>query len=213
MPVYTGTIQLQGDPNELPAVISIDEGRINITSKGQPIGTWALRDAGFRHSEDAVVMSVEGEELRISVENTDSLGRAVGLRPASESRRSSFAQPHPSQQAEEPQRPKRSAEEMAREVAEEVDPYLAEVREGIARIDLSRNAWIGIGVGLLVAVLLPSVSVPVLSIAGAVAIVAGAAAMFEPSIEERIPEPVTPVQVLAAGAAAFVLVALILLIR
>lgn len=205
---------MEGDPTELPAVISVDEGRINITSHSNPIGTWTLREAGFRHGDGSIVMSVDGEQLLIATENIDSLARAVGLRPQSETlRRASFAQPHPSQVPEQPEKPKRSAEDVAREVADELDPLVAEVKEGISRIQLSRNAWIGVGVGLVLAVLIPAVSVPLLSIVGAIGVVAGAAALLEPAVEERIPEPYTPVQVLAAGAAAFLLVILILVIR
>lgn len=203
---------MEGDPTELPAVISVDDGRINITSHSNPIGSWTLREAGFRHSDGSIVMSVDDERLMITVENIESLARSVGLRPES-SRRTSFAQPHPSQAPEQPEKPKRSAEDVAREVADELDPLVAEVREGISRIQLSRNAWIGVGVGLLLAILIPAVSVPLLSIIGALGVVAGAAALLEPAVEERIPEPYTPVQVLAAGAAAFLLVVLILLIR
>lgn len=214
MPVYTGTIQLEGDPQVLPAVISVDEGRINLTSNSKPIGSWTLREAGFSHRDGGISMSVDGEQVMLRVDNIDSLARSVGLRPETETqRRASFAQPHPSQTADEPEKPRRSAEEIAREVADEIDPLVAEVREGLARITLSRNAWIGVGVGLVLAVLLPGISVPVLSILGALGVVAGAAAMLEPSIEERIPEPFTPVQILAAGGASFLLVVLILVIR
>lgn len=214
MPVYTGTIQLEGDPQVLPAVISVDEGRINLTSKSKPIGSWTLREAGFSHRDGGISMSVDGEQVMLRVENIDSLARAVGLRSESETRRrASFTQPHPSQQEAEPDRTRRSAEEIAREVADELDPLVAEVREGLTHITLSRNAWIGVGVGLVLALLLPGISVPILSIVGALGVVAGAAAMLEPAIADRIPEPFTPVQILAAGAASFLLVMVILVIR
>jgi hypothetical protein len=57
------------------------------------------------------------------------------------------------------------------------------------------------------------VSVFLLSIVGAVAVLAGGIGMLEPSIEARFPEQLSPVRVIAIGIAAFLLALFVLIIR
>ena len=57
------------------------------------------------------------------------------------------------------------------------------------------------------------VSVFLLSIVGAAAVLAGGIGLLEPSLEAKFPEQLSPVRVLAIGVAAFVLAAIVLVIR
>ncbi len=215
MPVYNGTIQLEGDPNVLPAVITVDDGRIVISSRSKPIGDWALTSAGFRRTSDGVTLSVEEGRLLMVVDNNDSLARAVGLREENKAteRRAQFTQPAPWERKDEPKKESRSADEIAKEIASDLDPYVSEVREGISQIKLDRNQWIGVGVALVLAVIFPSISVFLFSIVGAAAVLAGGIGLLEPSFEAKFPEQLSPVRVLAIGVAAFVLAAIVLVIR
>lgn len=215
MPVYNGTIQLEGDPNVLPAVITVDDGRIVISSRSQPIGDWTLSSAGFRRLPEGVVLSVDEGKLLMVVENNDSLARAVGLREENKAteRRAQFTQPAPWERKDEPKKESRSADEIAKEIASDLDPYVSEVKEGLAQIKLDRNQWIGVGVALVLALIFPSVSVFLLSILGAAAVLAGGIGLLEPSFEAKFPEQLSPVRVLAIGVAAFLLAAIVLVIR
>lgn len=215
MPVYNGTIQLEGDPNVLPAVITVDDGRIVISSRQQPIGDWTLSSAGFRRNPQGIVMSVDDGKLLMAVEDNESLARAVGLREQNRAteRRSQFTQPSPGSQRDEPEKESRSAEEIAREIASDLDPYVSDVREGLSQIRLDRNQWIGVGVAVVLAIIFPSVSVFTLSIVGALAVLAGGIGLLEPEFEARFPEQLSPVRVLAIGAASFLLAAIVLVIR
>ncbi|HEY5651205.1 MAG TPA: hypothetical protein VIW46_07135 [Acidimicrobiia bacterium] len=215
MPVYNGTIQLEGDPNVLPAVITVDDGRIVVSSRNRPIGNWTLASAGFRRAREGVVLSVNEGVLLIKAENPESFARAVGLRDENKAteRRTQFSQPAAWEQDDEPQKESRSAEEVAREIAADLNPYVSEVREGLSQIKLDRNQWIGVGVGVVLAIVFPSVSVFILSIVGAVAVLAGGIGLLEPSFESRFPEHLSPVRVLAIGMAAFLLAAIVLIVR
>ena len=215
MPVYNGTIQLDGDPNVLPAVITVDDGRIVISSRNQPIGNWTLAGAGFRRAADGIVLTVDEGKLVIRPENPESFARAVGLRDENKAteRRAQFSRPAPWEQAAEPKRESRSAEEVAKEIASDLNPYVSEVKDGLSQIKLDRNQWIGVGVAAILALVFPSVSVFILSIVGAVAVLAGGIGLLEPSIEARFPEQLSPVRVLAIGMAAFLLAAIVLIIR
>jgi hypothetical protein len=215
MPVYNGTIQLEGDPSVLPAVITVDDGRIVISSRSQPIGDWELATAGFRRVSEGIVLSVDEGKLLMAVDNNESLARAVGIREQNKAteRRAQFTQPAPWERMNEEEKESRSADEIAKEIASDIDPYVSDVREGISQIKLDRNQWIGVGVALLLALIFPSVSVFVLSIVGAAAVLAGGIGLLEPSFEARFPEQLSPVRVLAIGVAAFVLAAIVLVIR
>lgn len=213
--MYNGTIQLEGDPNVLPAVITVDDGRIVISSRSKPIGDWALSSAGFRRIPEGVVLSVDEGKLLMAVDNIDSLARAVGLREQNKAteRRAQFTQPAPWERKDEPEKESRSADEIAKDIASDLDPYVSEVREGISQIKLDRNQWIGVGVALVLALIFPSVSVFLLSIVGAAAVLAGGIGLLEPSFEAKFPEQLSPVRVLAIGVAAFLLAAIVLVIR
>jgi hypothetical protein len=215
MPVYNGTIQLEGDPSVLPAVITVDDGRIVISSRNQPIGDWTLSGAGFRRVADGVAMSVDEGKLLVKVENIESFARAVGLREQNRAteRRTQFTQPAPWDQKDQPQKESRSAEEIAKDIASDLNPYVSEVKEGLSQIKLDRNQWIGVGVAAVLALVFPSVSVFILSIVGAAAVLAGGIGLLEPSFEARFPEQWSPVRVLAIGVAAFLLAAIVLVIR
>jgi hypothetical protein len=215
MPVYNGTIQLEGDPSVLPAVITVDGGRIVISSRSQPIGDWTLSSAGFSRTPEGITLSVEEGKLLMVVENDDSLARAVGLREQNKAteRRAQFTQAAPWEQTDEPKKESRSAEEVAKEIASDLDPYVSEVREGLSQIKLDRNQWIGVGVAALLALIFPSVSVFILSIIGALAVLAGGIGLLEPTFEARFPEQLSPVRVLAIGAAAFLLATFVLIVR
>jgi hypothetical protein len=215
MPVYNGTIQLEGDPNVLPAVITVDDGRIVISSRSQPIGDWTLSSAGFRRSPEGVILSVDEGRLHMIVDDNDSLARAVGLRDENKAteRRAQFTQPAPWERENEPKKESRSADEIAKEIAADLDPYVSEVKEGLSQIKLDRNQWIGVGVALVLAVIFPSISVFILSIVGAAAVLAGGIGLLEPSFETKFPEQLSPVRVLAIGMAAFLLAAIVLVIR
>jgi hypothetical protein len=215
MPVYNGTIQLEGDPNVLPAVITVDGGRIVISSRSQPIGDWSLPSAGFRRVPQGVVLAVDEGKLLMVVDDSDSLARAVGLREDNKAteRRAQFTQPAPWERKDEPKKESRSADELAKEIASDLDPYISEVKEGLAQIKLDRNQWIGVGVAGVLALIFPSVSVFLLSIVGAAAVLAGGIGLLEPSFESKFPEQLSPVRVLVIGVAAFVLAAIVLVIR
>ena len=215
MPVYNGTIQLEGDPNVLPAVITVDDGRIVISSRQQPIGQWTLSSAGFRRARDGIVMSVEDGVLLMVVENNDSLARAVGLREQNRAteRRIQAAEPTPGTDEPKPAKESRSAEEIAKEIASDIDPYVSDVRAGLSQIRLDRNQWIGVGVALVLAFVFPTVSVLLLSIVGALTVLAGGIGLLEPEFESKFPEQFSPMRVLMIGVAAFLLAAIVLVVR
>ena len=55
----------------------VDDGRIVISSRSQPIGDWTLSSAGFRRLPEGVVLSVDEGKLLMVVDDNDSLARAV----------------------------------------------------------------------------------------------------------------------------------------
>lgn len=216
--IYKGKIQLEGDSNRLPAVITIDEGRIIISSNNQPIGDWPLKSSGFEWTERGVVLSVTDGKLLMLVDEPEALATAVGLRSKRSKRLQKIEERQRSERnagSEEkaPSKERPSAKEVISKVSEDLDPFVADVREGLSGLKIDRNMIIGGVVLLILAFIFTSISIPILTIIGAILVLAGAIGLLEPTFEHRFPYPFTPIRVLAGGASAFVLVVLILLIR
>ena len=81
MPTFDGSLQIAGDAaTKMPAGIRVDGGRLTILAgPSEEIGSWSLGKLDIRRKSGAFVLSVEGEQLLISVDDPDSFVRLVNI--------------------------------------------------------------------------------------------------------------------------------------
>jgi len=81
MPTFDGSLQIAGDAGtKMPAGIRVDGGRLTILAgPSEEIGSWSLGKLDIRRKSGAFVLTVEGEQLLISVDDPDSFVRLVTI--------------------------------------------------------------------------------------------------------------------------------------
>lgn len=81
MPTFDGSLQIAGDAStKMPAGIRVDGGRlIVLAGPSDEIGNWSLRGLDIRRRSGAFLLTVEGEQLLISVDNPEAFTRLIDL--------------------------------------------------------------------------------------------------------------------------------------
>lgn len=78
MAIFRGRLLLVGDPNSLPADLTVELGRIVVASGNITIGDWSRSEVGFESRGDGVLIRAEGEDL-VFLSNDRRLARSLGL--------------------------------------------------------------------------------------------------------------------------------------
>lgn len=81
MPTFDGSLQIAGEAaTKMPAGIRVDGGQLTILAgPSEEIGSWSLGKLDIRRKSGAFVLTVEGEQLLISVDDPDSFVRLVNI--------------------------------------------------------------------------------------------------------------------------------------
>lgn len=210
MPVFFGELQEPGDDQRLPAVVTIDQSMIRLTSGQIELGEWKLAQVVFDTYDDRVDLTAEGERLMLYLAEHD---RFVALtapyqRSAGERRRSSM---HPAFRKEE--EGPTLTEELREDVSREVSSVVDEARDLAGLVKPGPPLWIGLGVLLLLIVFLPGLVTSVSLLVGILALLAGGAGYAETRVATRIPEPLNPIRLLVIGAALVALAIVVAIVR
>jgi len=198
MAVFFGEMQTRSDAKRMKAVITVDRGTIRLASGTTELGEWPLSRVRLEEYTDvSVLMSVEDEELILFLDEKERFAGEVGryLRKPEEERRRPT---HPAFRRNEPQGPS-LGEELKDDVSREMAPIIAEAKGWLDRIPRGRPLLIGGIVFLVLLIIFPQPIAFVTLIGGTLALLAGGLAYSDDRLALKIPDPVTPVQLVAAG--------------
>lgn len=76
---FNASLKLGGDPQPLPADLTVDQGRLVIKSSDQLIGDWGLKDLAFQRVANGFRMDVEGEQLILEMSDGAAFEEAIGF--------------------------------------------------------------------------------------------------------------------------------------
>lgn len=201
MAVFFGEMQTKADARRMKAVVTVDRGNIRLASGTNDLGEWSLHKVRLEeYTESSILMAVEDEELILFLDEHQRFVGEIGRfikKPGSERRRPT----HPAFRRDEPAGPT-IGEELKDDVSREMAPIIREARGWLDAIPRGRPLWIGLGAAVVLYILLPQVIATVALIGGAVALIAGGLAYSDDRLALKIPDPITPVQLVAAGGVA-----------
>jgi hypothetical protein len=211
VPVFFGELQEPGDDQRLPAVVTIDQSMIRLTSGQIELGEWKLAQVVIDAHDDRVDLTAEGERLMLYLAEHE---RFVALtapyqRSSGERRRSSM---HPAFRKDEEAGPTLT-EELREDVSREVSSVVDEARDLAGLVKPGPPLWIGLGVLLLLIVFLPRLVTTVSLLVGILALLAGGAGYAETRVATRIPEPLNPIRLLVIGGAMVALAIVVAIVR
>lgn len=204
MAVFFGEMQTRSDAKRMKAVVSVDRGNIRLSSGSTELGEWPLHSVRLEEYTDAsILMAVEDEELILFLDERQKFIGEVGRymkKPGDEKRRLS----HPAfRRNDEPEGPT-LGEELKDDVSREMAPIINEAKDWLDRIPRGRPLWIAGIVFVVLLVFLPQPIAFVTLIGGSVALLVGGFAYADDRFALRIPDPITPVQLVAGGGVALI---------
>jgi hypothetical protein len=210
VPVFFGELQEPGDDQRLPAVVTIDQSMIRLTSGQIELGEWKLAQVVIDAHDDRVDLTAEGERIMLYLAEHE---RFVALtapyqRSAGERRRSSM---HPAFRKEE--EGPTLTEELREDVSREVSSVVDEARDLAGLVKPGPPLWIGLGVLLLLIVFLPRLVTSVSLLGGILALLVGGAGYAEARVATRIPEPLNPIRLLVIGGVLVALAIVVAIVR
>jgi hypothetical protein len=211
VPVFFGELQQPGDDQRLPAVVTIDQSVIRLTSGQVELGEWKLTQVVIDGYEDRVDLTAEGERLMLYLAEHE---RFLDLtapyqRSAGERRRSSM---HPAFRKDEDAGPT-LAEELREDVSREVTSVVDEARDLVGLVKPGPPLWIGLGVLLILIVFLPTLVISLSLLGGILALLVGGAGYAETRVATKIPEPLNPVRLIVVGIALVALAIVVAIVR
>lgn len=211
MAVFFGEMQTRSDAKRMKAVVTVDRGNIRLASGTTDLGEWPLSRVRLEEYTDAsVLMAVEDEELILFLDEKARFAGEVGRylkKPEQERRRPT----HPAFRRNEPEGPT-LGEELKDDVSREMSPIISEAKGWIDQIPRGRPLIIGAVVFLVLLIVFPQPIAFVTLIGGTFALLAGGLAYADDRLALKIPDPVTPVQLVAGGGLALAVGLVILLI-
>lgn len=212
MPVFFGEMQTTNDTKRMKAVVTVDRGRIRLSSGNAELGDWPLSTVRLEEYTDvSVLMAVEDEELILFLDDKDRFAGEVGryLRnPAEERRRPT----HPAFRRNEPQGPT-LGEELKDDVSREMAPIIGEARGWLDLVPRGRPLAIAGIIFLVLVIIIPQPIAFVTLIGGALALLAGGLAYSDDRLAMKLPDQITPVQLVAGGGIALAAGIVILVVR
>ncbi len=223
MSTFTGQFRMEGDTDSLPAIVSVTEGMIRLTSRSHVIGEWPLSHLGIRESDRAVVLDVEGERVVLDLRDRSGFLAATGLKMPEEepehaagrgrSRSRAKEQTRPESPPAAPAKPRRSLRDRLDQLIDEVRPDMSEVRARARSVRGGPAVWVGLAGFVLAVLFIPTFVVVVLTVVGTAATLVATFAYLDDSLRVRFPNRFPPVVVLAAGLAVLTLAVLVAVIR
>jgi hypothetical protein len=209
MAVFFGEMQTKSDNKRMKAVVTIDRGNIRLASGTTELGEWPLHKVRIEEYTDrSYLVSVEDEELIMFLDEHQKFAGEVGrfLKKPGDDRRQ---RTHPAFDKQIQDGPSIS-EELKDDVSREMAPILKEAQGWLDAIPRGRPLWIALGIVALVFIVIPQVIVFTCLIGGAIALLAGGLAYSDDRLAVRLPDRVTPTELVAGGAIAL-LVGLVVL--
>ena len=211
MAVFFGEMQTRSDTKRMKAVVTVDRGNIRLASGTTELGEWPLSRVRLEEYTDvSVLMAVEDEELILFLDDKQKFAGEVGKylkKPGEERRRPT----HPAFRRNEPQGPT-LGEELKEDMSREMAPIIGEAKDWLDRVPRGRPLAVGAILFLLLLIIFPTPIAFVTLIGGALALLAGGLAYSDDRLALKIPDPVTPVQLVAGGGIALVVGILILVV-
>lgn len=211
MAVFFGEMQTRSDAKRMKAVVTVDRGNIRLASGTTDLGEWPLSRVRLEEYTDiSVLMAVEDEELILFLDEKERFAGEVGRylkKPEQERRRPT----HPAFRRNEPEGPT-LGEELKDDVSREMSPIISEAKGWLDQIPRGRPLIIGALVFLVLLIVFPQPIAFVTLVGGTFALLAGGLAYADDRLALKIPDPVTPVQLVAGGGLALAVGLVILLI-
>ena len=211
MPVYFGEMQLPGQPEVLPATVTIEKGVIRLNSGRTELGEWKLYEVGIQPADDqSCRFKADGEELILRLNEHDSFVAETAPYRRGE-KRVRRAGTHEAFRKPEDDGPtlaediKKDVAEVRQEVGAEISVVMAEAQSLWTTVKANPLAWAGLAVVLILSIFLSGLIASILLIGGLLALVVGALALAEESIERRLPPVLNPARLIVVGTVALVL--------
>ena len=215
MPVFFGKMREPDGEQLLPAAVTVDKGSIRLVSGQTPLGEWKLQQVVLRDLGDGEVsFRADDDELILVLQEYEAfLGEtALHRREERETRRAAV---HPAFRKETEERVGPSVgEELRRDVTKEVGSVADQIRE-FARVvsESGPLLWVVVGVLLALVVFLPTVVVAIGLGGGLLALIGGAVTYADTNLAVKLPDPLTPVALIAGGVVLVVLGLLVAVLR
>ena len=215
MPVFYGELQVEGDTQRLPAVVTIDKGLLRLQSGRAALGEWKLYQIGLEpYTDRSVLLAAEDERLVLFLDDHDGFMRETEHFRNNPDRRRSREKLHPAfAQQQEEESLKDLTDEVREDFAREVNPIVDEARDMLEAIEPGPPLYIALGVLFLLLIFLPGVLAGIAGLVAVVALIAGGLAFADSKIAVRIPDPFTPTNLIIVGALALLLAAMVVVIR
>lgn len=213
MAVFFGKMREPDAEELMPAMVTVERGSIRLVSGQTPLGEWKLQQVVLRDEGDGEVsFKADDEEIVLVLQEYESFlaETSTHRRQQRESRRGYV---HPAFREEEETGPG-IGEELRRDVFKEAGGVADEIREfGRILSESGRVLWIVLGVLALLVIFLPGAVVAIGLGGGLLALIVGAIAYSDDKLAVKIPDPLTPVSLIAGGVVLVALGIVVSLIR
>jgi hypothetical protein len=225
MSVFYGEMAEPSDPTRLPAIVTIDEGSIRLATDQTELGEWKLTEVqvGDR-GEGSVLLEVEGDELILFLQDQPRfLAETAPFRWRKDRRPPAKAAARASAKAAPKPPPRRAERPVAetgavayREVVEPATPRRpaepkppgrpavaarAAGRRGLGALRRRWAIWVPVVLFAAGVAFAPGLVTAVFLLAGTLVLALGGLALADVSLAVRIPAPLTPLRLVAIGAA------------
>ncbi len=183
MEVFEGTVRLANDTVALRAVLLVADDRLKVSTEEHEIGDWKLTELTASLMPDGCQLTVEGEELVVSVPEPIRFAEAIGPRMTNPGDGSLLTSSHPDHRAE-------PAEGIRRRVSALLGRVPPSAQWG---------ALLVVGV-MTLAAWAPAILVAIVLLSSLVVLLVGSWALLDPFTAVRLPDPATPMLLLGSGA-------------
>lgn len=214
MPTYFGKMREPNAEELMPAMVTVERGTIRLVSGQTPLGEWKMQQVVLRDRGDGEVsFQADGDEIVLVLKEHDDFLAETGTtqRQAREERRGYV---HPAFRKEDSEIGPGLGEELRRDVIKEATGVADEIKE-LGRL-LTRSQgllWGTVAVLVLLVIFVPAVVVGIGLGGGLLLLIVGAIAYADDNLAVKIPDPLTPVTLIAAGVVLVVLGLVVALIR
>jgi hypothetical protein len=203
MPVFYGEMQLEGDTQRLPAVVTVDRGQLRLLSGRTEIGEWKMYAIELsEYTEKSVLLAAEDAKLVLFLDDhAKFMSETERYRNAPSRRTREKLHPAFRKEPEEPETMQDLTNEIREDFTREVNPIIAEGRHMLESIEPGPPLYITLGVLLVLLVFLPGVVVAVSAVGAFLALLAGGLSYLDTRTAVRLPGPLTPTNLIIVGVA------------
>ena len=218
---FSASLRTIGDRRRLPAIVTLDHGRISIEAGEHPIGEWSLDEVHFEPTGSGYRMAAEGEHILLEIQDSENFeielrGRTSGRKKPAKPARSAKAPKtgsSPPVEAPRTETPARESRRSAKQAPapEVVNSSPSKVDAMIAKAEkrwgsllptwvFSRKTLLAIACVLIVTVFLPGLISTLLLITGLLSVLFGAVVYTDQVMAAKwLPGRMTPLHVLIGG--------------